>query len=92
MTDTNDRPDNEAWLFETLVELEDKELLADFCRHIDLLMPISATVIAEGIWPLIKEKYILKDGKFDAARASRDFLAFRPLQHQMARHLKNDGK
>lgn len=77
MTDTNDRPDNEAWLFNALVDLEDQGLLGDFCRHVSLAIPVSSVVIAEGVWPLIRGKYDLGDGRYDVARAGRDILDFR---------------
>ena len=79
MTDTNDRPENEAWLFNALVDLEDQDLLGDFCRHVSLAIPVASEVIAEGVWPLIRGKYDLGDGRYDVARAGRDLLGFRPL-------------
>ena len=79
MTDTNDRPENEAWLFNALVDLEDQGLLGDFCRHVSLAIPVASEVIAEGVWPLIRGKYDLGDGRYDVARAGRDLLGFRPL-------------
>ena len=77
MTDTNDRPENEAWLFNALVDLEDQDLLGDFCRHVSLAIPVASEVIAEGVWPLIRSKYELGDGRYDVARAGRDLLDFR---------------
>ena len=80
MTDTNDLPDNEKWLFNILVDLEDQGLRSDFFRHVSLAMPVSAEVIAEGVWSLIRGRYELGDGRYDVARASRDFLGCRPLR------------
>ena len=55
-------------------------VLGDFCRHVSLAMPVSAEVVAEGAWRLIRGKYELGDGRYDVARESRDFLGFRPLR------------
>jgi len=90
MTDTNQRADNEAWLFNALEDLEAEKLLADFCRHIGMFIPMESTVIVEGIWPLMKGHYALDGGKFDVAQASRDMLAFAPLKRTAARHVKGD--
>ncbi len=79
MTDTNQQPGNENWLFETLTQLEDRGVLADFCRQIGLNIPADATVIAEGVWPLIKGHYQIGKGLIDVTQASRDLLRFQPL-------------
>ncbi len=36
MTDTNSHPENEEWLSNTLVDLEDENLLSDYCRHLSI--------------------------------------------------------
>jgi hypothetical protein len=84
MTETNSHPENEEWLFNTLVDLEDEGLLGDYCRHLSIAVPVDATVIAEGIWPIIKERYLLADGRIDVTTASRELLAFRPLGESIA--------
>ena len=90
MTDTNQRSDNEAWLFSALEELEEEKQLAGFCRHIGMFVPLDATVIVEGIWPMMKAHYALDGDKFDAAQASRDMLSFAPMTRSISRHLKGD--
>ena len=83
MTDTNHRSDNEAWLFDLLNELEEQNLLGDFCRHIGLAIPIKSTVIAEGVWPLVRDHYRLPDANFNVTQASRDMLRFQPLNQSI---------
>ena len=84
MIDTNSRPDNEQWLFALLVQLEDQGILDQFSRYIGLNIPTGARVIAEGVWPLIKNRYILANGNFDVTQASRDLLRFQPLSASIA--------
>ena len=50
MTDTNSHTENEEWLSNTLVDLEDENLLGDYSRHLSIAVPVDATAIAEGIW------------------------------------------
>ena len=57
MTDTIQRSENELWLFDLLSDLEEKSLLADFCRHIGIVIPVRSTAIAEGVWPLVRDYY-----------------------------------
>lgn len=40
ITDTNLRPGNEVWMFDTLKRLEDDGQLAAFCGHVEI--PIAA--------------------------------------------------
>mgnify|MGYP003993300079 FL=1 len=88
MTDTNQRSDNEAWLFDLLTELEDQNLLADFCRHIGIAIPVRSTVIAEGVWPLVRQHYQLPNTNFDVTQASRDMLRFQPLNNSIGEMFK----
>ena len=39
MTNTNDRPGNEAWLFEIVLGMEEIGPLGAFCRHIRMPPP-----------------------------------------------------
>jgi hypothetical protein len=42
-----------------------------------LTIRVSAEVIAEGVWPLIRGKYDLGDGRCDLAPGGRDVHGFR---------------
>ncbi|MEK9678930.1 MAG: hypothetical protein VW169_11125, partial [Rhodospirillaceae bacterium] len=64
------------WLSNTLVDLEDGNLLSDYCRHLSIAVPVDATVIAEGIWQVIKERYLLADGRIDVSSASLELIEF----------------
>jgi len=88
MTDTNQRSENEAWLFDLLSDLEDQNLLADFCRHIGISIPVRSTVIAEGVWPLVRDYYQLPNANFDVTQASRDMLRFKPLNQSIGEMFK----
>ena len=92
MTDTNQRSDNEAWLFGMLSDLEDLNLLANFARHIGIDIPMRSTVFAEGVWPLVREHYRLPNADFDVSCASRDLLRFQPLNQSIGKMFKKkDG-
>mgnify|MGYP004107485409 FL=1 len=71
-----------------MAELEDKNLLADFCRHIGIAIPIRSTVIAEGVWPLVRQHYQLPNADFDITQASRDMLRFEPLNKSIGEMFK----
>ncbi|MBT3989624.1 MAG: hypothetical protein HOG95_05915 [Rhodospirillaceae bacterium] len=88
MTDTNQRSDNESWLFDLLTDLEEQNLLADFCRHIGIAIPIRSIVIAEGVWPLVRDHYQLPNANFDVTQASRDMLRFQPLNQSIGEMFK----
>ena len=86
ITDTNLRPGNEVWMFDTLKRLEDDGQLAAFCGHVEI--PIAAEVI----WIAIKADYTLDDGTLDdgtldATKACRDLLAFPPYMERMAEEI-----
>ncbi len=88
ITDTNQRPGNEVWMFDTLKRLEDDGHLAAFCGHIGIAVAAGAT--AEVIWIAIKAHYTLDDGTLDAATACRDVLAFPPYSEAMAEDIANE--
>ena len=88
MTDTNQRSDNEAWLFNLMSDLEEQNLLADFYRHIGIAIPVRSTVIAEGVWPLVRQHYQLPNSNFDVTQVSRDMLRFQPLNKSIGEMFK----
>ena len=85
MTDTNDRPGNEAWLFEIVLRMEEDGHLGAFCGHIG--MPVSPRGVhaAEVLWPVFKTHYTVADGTLDVARACRDLLEFPPTMEIVSR-------
>ena len=85
MTDTNDRPGNEAWLYEIVLRMEEDGHLGAFCRHIGVPVSPRAVHAAEVLWPVFKTHYALADGTLDVARACRDLLEFPPAMEIMAR-------
>ncbi len=78
MTDTNDRPGNEAWLFGIVLGMEEDGQLGAFCRHIGMPVSPRAVHAAEELWPALKTRYTLEDGTPDGARAAGTFWNFRP--------------
>ena len=87
ITNTNQRPGNEVWMFDILRRLEDDGHLAAFCGHAGIAIADGAT--AEVIWIAIKAHYTLADGTLDAATACRDLLAFPPYMEAMADEIAN---
>ena len=85
MTNTNDRPGNEAWLFEIVLGMEEIGHLGAFCRHIGMPVSPRAVHAAEILWPALKTHYTLEDGTLDVARACRDLLEFPPTIEIVAR-------
>ncbi len=79
MVDTNRRPDNEQWLFDTLVEMEGLGVLGDFCRHIGVDPPGGAAPLVETAWPAVRDLYAAPDGSLEITRACHDLLAFPPV-------------
>ena len=88
MADTNQRSDNEEWLFKALADLEDVNLLDGFCRHVGLALPPGAGVMVETVWPAVRAHYRQEDGTFNVSSACQDLLTFPPMLEmagQMAR-------
>lgn len=89
MVDTNQRTDNEEWLFKALADLEDMSLLGGFCRHVGLaLSPGASVMMVETVWPVVRAHYRREDGTFNVSTACQDLLTFPPMLEmagQMAR-------
>ena len=85
MTDTNDRPGNEAWLFDMVLRMEEDGHLGAFCGHIGMPLGPRAVHAAEVLWPVLKTHYTGADGTLDVARACRDLLEFPPTMNVVAR-------
>ncbi len=86
MISTNDRPENEVWLHDVVMQLETDGRLGHFCRHVGVAG--AETDAAEMLWPAqkahYKAHYTLADGTLDVAQAGRDFLTFPPTMQMMA--------
>ena len=85
MTDTNDRPGNEAWLFDMVLRMEEGGQLGAFCGHIGIPVSPRGVHAAEILWSVFKTHYTLADGTLDVARACRDLLEFPPTIEIVAR-------
>jgi hypothetical protein len=79
MVDTNQRTDNEEWLFQALTDLEDVNLLGGFCRHVGLALSADASVMVETVWPAVRARYQQEDGTFNVSAACLDLLSFPPM-------------
>ena len=88
MAKTNTNPNNEAWLHDAVMGMEEDGNLAEFCAHIGLDMPTGKEISSgETAWPLIKENFTTPDSTLDAAEASRQMLTFPPYMEFLAHKL-----
>ena len=79
MAKTNTNPNNEAWLHDAVMGMEEDGNLAKFYAHIGLDMPTGKEFSSgETAWPLIKENFSTPDSTLNATEASRQLLTFPP--------------
>ena len=70
MAKTNTNPNNEAWLHDAVMGMEEDGNLAEFCAHIGLNMPTGKEFTSgETAWPLIKEHFTTPDSTLERRRS-----------------------